>query len=198
MPEAHTVEVTTYTLAELKELGGRGYDNALDALGQAATEYGWWDDELEGYILEEVQRRWGITFNPKNVTFDLGRGDRLCFGKTSDVDDKVFLKAAGIDLRTRAARAIYEDGGHLVLGVRYYGGGIAHNWVGFYEYEYLPDYIEDMQPGITDKLNDTLREATDFALKVLKDDEESLTSEEYLLEWADISDYWFNEDGSWA
>jgi hypothetical protein len=198
MPETHTVEVTTYALAELKELDGRGFANALYALGAAATEYDWWEDELEYWIADQVQERWGITFDPKQVTFDLDRADYLCFGKTSDVDDKVFLKAAGIDLRTRAARAIYEDGGNLVLGVRHNRAYGSRNWIGFYEYEFVPDYIEDMQPGITEKIEDALVDATDFAKKVLRDEFENLTSEEHLLDWADNNNFRFEEDGSWA
>lgn len=179
-----------YTLAELKELDGDGYDRALEHLSRISHEYDWWDATLDSET-EYIADKYGITYNPKNVTFDLDRGSFFCFGKTHDVDDRKILRLAGVDLRTKAARDIIDTG--LVLGTRHYGGSRMSGWIGFYAYEDIPSYIPD---DVADAIRQVLTDAENEMLKTLRDEDEYLSSEEYLLELAEINDYWFYENGT--
>jgi hypothetical protein len=195
-----------YTLAELKDskhiedeptdiIKSRvdsAYDTALSWMIEMTMEYSWWDSALDCEV-DFIAGKYGITYKPKEVSFDLDRGSYFCFGKTTDIDERVFLRKAGIDLRTKAAKAML---GRLVLGERHSYN--THNWIGFYEYECLPDYIEDMQPGITEKLEECLRDAQNEMLTNLRKEQEYLTSDEYLDEMAEINDYTFDKYGKRA
>lgn len=179
-----------YTLLELKESDPRGYDAALETLAQMEMEYGWWEDVL-AELVEPIQEKYGITFDPKEVSFDLDRGSHFVFGKAS-VDDRVFLKAAGIDLRTKDARSILEHG--LSMGVNYSGFG-DRGWIGFAAYDGMPDYIAD---DVCEAIRDLLRDAQNEMLSTLRSEQEYRTSAENLEELADINDWRFYESGRLA
>lgn len=177
-----------FTLAELKagedeDIKSDAFDRACSWMIQGEMEWDWWSTTLDCEV-DYIKEKYGFTYNPKDVTFDLDRGDFFCFGKITDLNEKHFLKLAGVDLRTKAARTIIEDE-QLVIGVHYSYG--EHNWIGYISYEYLPDYIEEMSPGIGEKLMSVLRDAQYEMLKNLRSEQEYLTSEEYLLERADNS-----------
>jgi hypothetical protein len=192
--EISRTERKLFTLAELKEGDdSTAFDRACSWLIERTMEWDWWSTSLECEV-DYIKEKYGFTYNPKDVSFDLDRGDYFCFGKTTELKERIFLKRAGIDLRTKAARAIIEDE-QLVIGVRYGYG--EHNWIGYASYEYIPEYIEEMSPGISDKLMDTLRDAQHEMLKNLRAEQDYLTSEEYLLEYAnnEYEELWFDAHG---
>lgn len=178
------------TLLELKESDPAGYDRALETVALMALDYEWWLDTLDG-TTEHIQEKYGITYDPKECSFDLDRGSMFLFGAAS-VDARVLLKRAGVDLRSKDAREILEHG--LVMGVNYGGFG-DRGWIGFRAYEGLPDYLGD---DICDAIRDTLRDAQNEMLKILRDEQEYLTSAEHLEEWADINEWRFYENGALA
>jgi hypothetical protein len=192
--EVDRTERKLYTLAELKaredeDIKYDAHDRALDWLREGVMEWDWWATTLDCEV-DFIREKYGFTYNPKDVSFDLDRGSYFCFGKVTDLDDKKFMRKAGIDLRRRGARECID---RLIIGVRYGYG--EHNWIGFYEYECLPDYVEEMYPGISDKLHDTLRDAQDEMLKNLRDEQDYLSGEEYLTEMCEGNDYLFDARG---
>lgn len=179
-----------YTLLELKESDPRGYDAALETLAQMEMQYDWWDDVLAEQV-EPIKEKYGITFDPKEVTFDLDRGSTFLFGPAS-VDDRVFLKAAGIDLHTKDAREILDHG--LVMGTQYSGFG-DRGRIGFPAYDGMPDYIAD---DVCDAIRDLLRDAQNEMLSTLRSEQEYRTSPENLEELADANEWRFYESGRLA
>jgi hypothetical protein len=181
-----------FTLAELKDGGGSAFERALDWMRDGEMDWDWWTTTLDCEV-DHIRATYGFIYDPKQVSFDLDRGNSFCFGKAPELDDRVFLKRAGIDLRTKAARTIIEDG-RLIVGVSH--GYSSWNWIGYYEYECIPDYIEEMSPGITEKLQEVLRDAQYEMLTTLRAEQDYLTSEAYLLERAaEQDDLWFDEYG---
>lgn len=187
--EVARAERKQYTLAELKELDGSGYDRALERLAEWSLEYDWWDTLLDSET-DHIREKYGISYDPKDVTFDLDRGSFFAFGKAS-VDERVFLKRAGLDLRSKDARTIIEHG--LVMGTTHFGGGMERGFIGLYQYDDIPDWTCTAETA--DAIRDALREAQDEMLTSLREEQEYLSSEEHLAELADINDYRFYEDG---
>lgn len=192
--EISRTERPLFTLAELKDGNPAAFDRACSWMIQGEMEWDWWTTTLECEV-DYIKEKYGFTYNPKDVSFDLDRGDYFCFGRVTDLDEKHYLKLAGIDLRTKIARTIIEDG-RLMIGQHYSYND--HNWIGYYEYERVPEYLEEMSPGITDKLEGPLRDAQHEMLKNLRSEQEYLTSEEYLLERAGDSDLLFDARGNRA
>ena len=190
--EVQRTERKQYTLAELKAIGGAGYDRALEKLAEWSMDYEWWDTLLDSER-DEIAEKYGITFDPKDVTFDLDRGSFFAFGKAS-VDERVLLKRAGLDLRSKDARTIIEHG--LVMGTTHYGGGIERGWIGLYQYDDIPDWV--CSDETAEAIRDVLREAQDDMLTALREEQEYLTSKDHLLEWAEGNDWLFYENGAVA
>lgn len=175
------------TLLELKESDPAGYDRALETLAMHALEYEWWADILDS-MTEHIQEQYGITYDPKEVEFDLDRGSYFIFGKAS-VDARVLLKRADVDLRTKDARDILEHG--LVMGTTYSGFG-DRGWIGFEHYEGMPDDVSD---ETADAIRDVLRDAQNEMLSTLRAEQEYMTGAEYLEEHSEANEYRFYEDG---
>ncbi len=190
--EIQRTERKQYTLAELKESDPRGYDQALETLAQSALDYEWWQQALED--TEHIAEKYGITYDPSKVSFDLDRGSFFSFGPAS-VDDRVLLKRAGIDLRTKDARTILEHG--LVMGTSY-SYGMDRGWIGIYSGD--PGVSADWLASdeTCDAIRDVLRDAQNEMLKTLRDEMEYLTSAEYLEEHAEINELRFYDDGRLA
>jgi hypothetical protein len=182
-----------YTLLELKQSDPRGYDRALEKLAMSALEYDWWDAVLDAMV-EIIAEKYGITYDPKDVSFDLDRGSMFVFGKAS-VDDRKLLKRAGLDLRSKDARTILDHG--LVMGTTHYGGGYEGGWIGLAGgYEDIPEWTCSAETA--DAIRDVLRDAQNEMLSTLRAEQEYLTSAEYLEEHAEINEMRFYENGSVA
>lgn len=181
-----------YSLLELKESDPNGYDRALETLAGFALEYEWWDSVLE-CMVDPIRAKYGITYNPTDVTFDLDRGATFVFGAAS-VDDRVLLKAAGMDLRTKDARTLLEHG--LVMGTRHTGWYGDTGWIGLYAYEDIPEWTCAAETA--EAIRDVLRDAQDEMLEVLRKERDYLSSPEYLEELAEINEYRFYETGQVA
>jgi hypothetical protein len=189
-----------YTLAELKEDDGKttksdAFQRAIEKAAYHTMEWGDWYESVLDCMVDIIREKYGIGYSPKEVSFDIDRGRYFSFGKTCDVDDKTVLRRAGIDLRTKVAKEIIDRG--LVLG-EHHGYGSGHNWIGFYEWECIPDYIEEMSPGITDKLHEVMSDAHDEMIDTLRKEQEYLTSKEYLLELGEINEWLFDNTGAFA
>lgn len=179
-----------YTIDELRAGGGditsRAFENALETLAEWVMEWEWWEFTIDA-IADRIKNEYGITTCPKDYTFDTYRRE-FCFGKTSEVDERVLCKKAGLDLRRREVREVF---GNLVIGV-HYGWGHEGNWIGYPSYESWPSYVDDK---VAEALDECLRDACHDALKMLLDEEEYLTSEEHLVETAQANEYLWTRDG---
>lgn len=183
------------TLAELKASDNeRGYQAALEKLAEWSNEYGWWDATIESEH-DHIRETYGIGYDPKEVTFDLYRRE-FSFGKTTDVDERKVLKKAGIDLRSKVARQIIEDE-RLIVGFHHTGGGFGFGWIGYSDYESIPDWIGLTEAQVSD-IREVLKDAEQDLYKTLVSEQDYLTSEENLLEWAEANDYRFYDNGEVA
>ena len=188
-------ERTLYDIDELKAgddgIDSSAYDKALSWLYEI-VDYDWWTDVLET-LVDEVDAKYGIKFDHKQVSFDLERGSYVCLGKSTNVNDRVVLKAAGLDLRKRDVRQVLTDEA-LVIGERY-GYGNAHGWIGYSMYEGWPDYVERW---VSDAIDKVLEQAQDHVLDVLRAEWDYLTGEEHLTEMSRINEYTFTSRGARA
>lgn len=191
--ELERTERKQYTLAELKELDGSGYDRALEKLAEMDYGYDWWETTLDSDV-DHIAEKYGITYDPKDVSFDVDRGSFVSFGKAS-VNERVLLKRAGIDLRSKDARTILEHG--LVMGTDHLGGGNERGWIGLAGgYEDIPDWVSSAETA--DAIRDVLRDAQNEMLETLRAEQEYLRSEEYLVEHAEVNEMLFYDNGSLA
>lgn len=193
MPEIVTFTTTLFTLSELKkaseegeidgveyEVSSSAYQDAFDSVALVMTDYGWWETALDALGKYDFPEKYGLTFEGSQVRFDLDRGSKFTLPADTEIDTRVFLKKAGIDLRTKDARLLLEYG--FVIGVRY-------------DRNYVDVTDGDVTDATIEKLEDLLTDATHYGLKTLRDEMEYLTSEEQVIENADANGYTFTADG---
>ncbi len=181
---------TEHTVYKFEELSEEAQQKAIENNYDINVDYYWYYDE----ILEEIASDYGVNLIWSDLCFDLDRGSYLYMdnhdhgrsGQTSDIEDAhKFLKRAGLDLRTRDARELLDNG--ISLATKHYGGGDGRN--------YIDTNYADVSDETDQKLQNTIDELCDRLRTLLRDDYEYRTSEEAIRETLIENEYEFYEDG---
>jgi hypothetical protein len=195
--------VTYYTLAELKEIGGSGYDRALDTLRASLWEGGHWLENIADTIAYTFGKRVGDTTVER-----YGEGD--------------YPGVAGVELKNWAvqdrsahvgfAGTIYPDAApglpwhewidSVTLTAHRHGTGIDVNdsddapYIGWSAKVLDEDQqrLMELRQGIID----VIREALEEALAAGEQTAEAEEADENLLELADANEWEFDSNGAWA
>lgn len=181
---------TQHTVYTFDELTPETQEKVLDNLRTINIEdVYWYYDEM----LEDLAREYGIELAWSDLCFDLDRSNYLYLdnhdhdrtGKTSYIDNMTkFLKKAGIDLRTRDAKQLLNDG--FTLATKHYGGGDGRN--------YIEEY-SDISADTEEKLQSCIDELTDTLKKYLREQYYSLMEDDCVKETIYANEYEFYEDG---
>lgn len=181
-----TIKTKAY---EIEELSEEARAKALDSMRSINVEYWDWWHFLEDQFTEELAKI-GLATNGKPY-FDLDRADYIYFEDLSIESEAKLLKAAGVDLRSKEAKSIIENG--LEADLQHYGGGSARNYVVIsYHADGDEKKLSDVQANITELLNSTLGEFK----RQLRDEYEWATSDEAVLDTVRSNEYLFTEDGT--
>lgn len=171
--------VKVYSFEELDE---DAQEKAIEEARYHNVDYEWWDflhDEFSSELAE-------IGVDAGTFYWNLDRGDYFYAPNASISDERLLLKAAGIDLRSKEARRYTVDGAHLSIETRHFGGGSARN--------YVETYSDD--PEIEEKIQDLLDNKFEDFKSRLRDEQEYLTSDEAVRENLIANEYDYTEDGS--
>ncbi len=166
-------------LYKFDELSEEVRESVIEKNRNINVGYSWWDIYLEDLSVE--LEKVGVLY--EDVSFDLGRGQYIYLIKASVEDTRKFLKAGGIDLRTKEAREIINYNG-IDIQTNYHGGGNGEN------------YVSTGFSGIDEALTDLLDEILYTFLRKLDDAYFSLISDEEIAETLRINEYEFMEDGT--
>lgn len=184
---------TNHTVYSFDELSDDAKQKAIESLSDINIDYYWYYDEY----LEDIASEYGIKLVWSDLCFDLDRGSYLYMdnhdhgrtGDTSYIEDNLkFLKKAGLDLRTKNAKELIENG--ISLATKHYGGGDGRNYID-------ADYA-DISEEADQKLQDTIDELCDRLRSQLREDYEYRTSEEAIIDTIQANEYEFYEDGRQA
>lgn len=176
------ITIKTFDFDELSEEAKR---KALNNLYDINTDYYWWGatcDELK-YRLNEI----GI--NCDRFYWDLDRANYIYMDNPTVTDEKLLLKQAGIDLRTKDAKNALNEG--LTIDTINHGGNFAHNEVSEYTNSYNP-----LSEDTIDSINEVLKDFEHDALEELRNEYEYLSSEEAVIDTIRANEYQFLDDGS--
>ncbi len=161
---------------QFDELSEEAKEKALQKLRDINVDYDWWELYYEGFR-EELRE---IGTEAEDFGFDLGRGAYLYINKGCFVDQRRFLKSAGVDLRRGEAKDALQYG--IELCTKHLGGGDAYNYCD-------PNNLEDV--NICEYLKDVLR----GFWKELRDAYDYLISDEAVVETIEANEYEFTEEG---
>ena len=209
--DAETEHEISYTFEELSE---RAKDRVREWL---APDYDWWDRALD--MLDEDSKEYHIDIDRKTR---IGRMGRMYSELRLFFDNRYgFDVTFDGDLDIRAAVADWQDEVHQSLGVVLFTEGAIHNRVDikegklgdietcYHDYEVesgpmqgasieaLLDAAESL--GYFTRLEAYLVEKVEafkeHAEKMLEEEYEYLSSDEYIAETCEANDYRFDEDG---
>ncbi len=174
------MEVITrkYTIYKLSELPEDAKQKALESLYDINVNYDDWNEPVKEDLIEDLKKI-GIEFD--KVYYDLDRRYWYAYlDKPKIINSSLFLKSAGIDLRTKEAKETIE---HILIDTKHYGGGQAKNIIlgGHTEID------EKLEALFNDKIEDFLTDS--------EKNYEYLTSEKFIIETIECNDYDFTEDG---
>jgi hypothetical protein len=166
-------EVKTYKFNELTETA---QEKAIEHFEDINLNYDWAEDDYEYFkdLLKEI----GISC--KTFYFSIDRDWFIAMDKPSIDDDKLFLKYAKIDLRTKRAKELIDSG--ISIETKYYSGSRMENYI---------------SSGYTsqDDLTECLSNILEKFLRDLQKDYEYLTSKESIIERIEANEYDFKENG---
>ncbi len=184
------METRTYKVYKFKELPEDVQEKAIDGLYDINVDFPWYDSDLYG----ETAKKYGITINMRDVTFDLDRENFVAFDtfdhsyshKTPGakkwvcpiavMDEKKFCKVAGVK---------HREEGCITIDHHHHGGGCISNFVRVDEYTSKEE----------EKLQAALEEMLSEILDQLHKDYDYLTSRAAIMETIEANDYDFTEDG---
>ena len=184
---------TEHTVYNFEELTPEAQQKAIENNYEINVDYYWYYDEM----LEDIAQEYGINLVWSDMCFDLDRGNYLYIdnhdhgrtGETSGIEQNItFLKRAGLDLRTKDARELLDNG--ITLATKHYGGGYGAN--------YIETNYADISEKTDQMLQDTIDELCNRLLSQLRQDYEWRTSEEAIREALIENEYEFYEDGRMA
>ena len=185
MPETQTVKVTVYRFEELNE---KSKEKVLNEIGEWNGKAFEFDYILDNFNSDVAEKK-GVKFN--KIYFDSYPWSHTD-GEASITDVKKLLQAVNVDLRTKAAREIIENG--VIVKTRY----VSHSWNPFsVDCGYSTDDNTLKQiHEIEIKIDDLLNSLADDYVKNVRDAYEYETGEEYVKETIAANDYRFLEDGT--
>lgn len=173
---------TTHTVYRFDELSEDAQQKALESLWSINVDHEWWEPCYEGFY--ETLAKIGVECD--TFYFDIDRGAYLYIDNPSVVDDARFMKACGIDGRTKGARDAGEFG--IRIETHHHGGGIASNFVS------SDGWDSETDQKATEFLRDIL---ADFH-SMLRKEYDYLTSGEAIRETIDANGYEFTKSGEMA
>lgn len=187
----YTTEHTVYQFDELSEdAQAKALENLYDI--NVSDPY-WYYDEY----LEDIASKYGIALKWSDLCFELDRNTWLYLdnhdhgrkGDASHLDDpRKFLKMAGIDLRSKDARSMIDNG--ISLDCTHYGGGDGRNTINADGAD-VSGESEDRLQATIDELSDKLRTA-------LREQYDALTAEDQIKDTIYANEYEFTADGELA
>ena len=178
-----------YKLYSYDELSEESKQNVLSELSYINVDNDW---HIMDDIYLDIAKEYGVHINMSGACYDLDRSNFLYFetynhgGKPDydrDIrieDSKKFLKKAGFDLRK--CRDIVDQ---FTIEHKHYSGSEGHNYIDCY----------GCTPEQEEKLQACLDEMIDKIKDELKDQYESLTSEEAIIDTINANEYTFLENG---
>ncbi len=187
----YTIQHTVYTFDELSP---EAQQKAIDDLRDINTDYDFYNYS-DTYT--DIASEYGICLYTSDLCFDLYRNtwlyidnhDHARSGKTSYIDDMTkYLKKAGIDLRTKDARTLLDNG--FTLDTKHYGGGDGRSFIN-------TDYC-NISDDTEQKLQETIDELCNKIEHALKKEYEYLISDEAIKETIISNEYEFYIDGKIA
>lgn len=177
MPETHTIKVTVY---DINELSDKARENALNRLSESQSEI---YNPLDLYSINEIAEKKGLKFNAiywnSYPWYNTG-------GDVDVMDVKKLLKAVNLDLRTKAAREIIENG-VIIKTVRESFNSDA----GYSTDDETLKMIQETEV----KIDTLISSLADDYVKQVREDYEYVTGEEYLTEMCADMGYKFLENG---
>lgn len=129
---------------------------------------------------KERLKKIGISCN--TFYYDLDRGAYIYMDKPSVDDERLFMKKAGIDLRTKDARDVGVNS-YIGIATRYYGGESATN------------HVEATTIEMEGKLQDLLSGLLNEFLFELRKEYEYMTSKAMVEDTIKANEYTFRENG---
>lgn len=172
-----------YKVFKFEELSKDAQEQALNNNRHINVEHDWWDFTYE-HIKEEILKPIGITCD--KFFFSVDRNYYIYMDNPTVLDERVFLKAAGIDLRTKIAKHILEYG--FDINIWHCGGGYAQNGIELFGY---CKNLDTTEGELTKFLRRKLNEGLDLLTKTC----DNLMEDEWVKETIQINEYEFLNDG---
>lgn len=172
-------EVKVFTFDELSE---DAKEKARYWYREGGLDYEWWDFSFEEFRNELLDI--GVETDTFWFALPPDRADFLIANRPSIVDPKKLLKASGVDLRTKAARAVLNYEADLSIGTNQYGSG-----------SHQSHYVEADDDDIAEKVEEFFTDKLHNFKKRLEDEQDYLYSDESIDESIRINEYEFTEDG---
>jgi hypothetical protein len=158
---------------DFEELSEKAQQKAIDNMRDTALDYDWWEQTYEDADNVDV----------KLTGFDIGRGD-YCEGefKTDALHTATkIMEDHGEHCGTyKTAKAFVDDREALLAGA---------------ELDEYGDYSEEVSEELEELEDGFKKTLMEDYLKMLRDDHEYMTSDEYVREYIIGNDYEFTEDG---
>lgn len=187
---------TKHTVYQFDELSEEAKQKALESLYDINVEHDFWT--YDDFMLE-LAEGYGIKLNLRDMCFDLYHRefyldlhDHSRSGDTPSYieNEKLFLKRSGIDLRSKDAKELIANG--IGLDTQHYGGGSGATKID------VDRYASEVSAETEQKLQDTLSEFEQEALKTLQQEYDWRTSEEAIIDTINANEYEFYADGTLA
>ncbi len=177
--EVITKEYKVFSFEELEE---EDKQQIVEDYWDINTEYEDWYDIK---YLKEKLKEYGI--KTKDICFDFGRGSYLYLDESFITDERKFLKSMGVDLRTKDAKILLEEG--ISIDTDHFGGGCAKNSINTY---YIRDLSrdDDLEEGLNEHIYSICKELA----TIIKEQYDYLTSREAIEETIISNEYQFVKD----
>ena len=164
------MEVKEIKVYKFNELSEDAKQKAIESNYDISVDYDWWDCDYD-YFIEQLEE---IGLSCEKFYFSTDRENYIEPVNLKVIDERLFLKACKVDLRTKEAKKILEETGFSISENKY------------------NTTIETEDNDYSDIVQDKL---SDFLIS-LKSSYEYLTSEESIIESLLGNDYDFTVDGS--
>jgi hypothetical protein len=195
-----------YKVYSFKELSEESKDKVIEKLYDINVDYsGWYEFTLEN-IVEKIEHLYGLTFPIENACFDFqgqywefyidanhdGSGHYIPYTVKDYKTFLKYLKSQGISQKTCK---LLEDG-HIDVRIdmQHYGGGSGANYIEIQELDRSLSKTEYSK--LEDLLTGLLKDIANNALTDIRNDYDSLTSRDAIVETIEANDYTFLEDGT--
>lgn len=180
--------ITTKTkVYKYNELPKEVQNKVLENLYDINTDYDWFDMTVSEDFPAKLHE---IGLSGSKFYFSLDRDNYIYCDDLGIEDIKKLLKTIKVDLRSKEAKSIIENG--LIVDKQHYGMGIAKNYIQL-GYSVI-DTAKSLD--IENKLQALLESTFDEFKSILSKEYDYLTSEEAIIDTIEANDYDFTIDGT--